>query len=307
MTSTDREGASSLARSGPGPRVAAIAPPIIAPEHPILSAIRSPSLNAWRLLASAIGPTIAGYSSRIDVYTAKAFLNRWGMVTKEAHDLGAVYITFVGDRIVSFRFTNAWAQGSFFDPGDTSWMEGLNYQRLTTARNAASKYFVPSVPAMRYNMLYHSGTGTLDQYPPNWNRSWKGLSLLQRMGCLCSQSSNAITQAGRMMNMLKRYCYKSWLNGSMLGAWNTSNGFIVSSIAFWLLVRFQKSTHPFRRLLQTAAPSISTQKAGGSNTQLWEICLMLNMCELIWVRDLKNAYHLVRLGGCRGRTQKLPR
>jgi hypothetical protein len=34
---------------------------------------------------------------------------------------------------------------------------------------------------------------------------------------------------------------------------------------------------------------------------------MLNMCELIWVCDLKNAYHLVRLGGCRGRTQKLPR
>ena len=113
MTSTDREGASSLARSGPGPRVAAIAPPIIAPEHPILSAIRSPSLNAWRLLASAIGPTIAGYSSRIDVYTAKAFLNRWGMVTKEAHDLGTVYITFVGDRIVSFRFTNAWPRARF--------------------------------------------------------------------------------------------------------------------------------------------------------------------------------------------------
>ncbi len=28
-----------------------------------------------------------------------------------------------------------------------------------------------------------------------------------------------------------------------------------------------------------------------------DICLMLTRCSLIWIRDLKNAYHLVRLGG----------
>ena len=135
-------------------------------------------------------------------------------------------------------------------------------------------------PAMRYNMLYHSGTGTLDQYPPNWNRSWKGLSLLQRMGCLCSQSSNAITQAGRMMNMLKKYCYKSWLNGSMLGAWNTLNGSIVSLIAFWLLVRFQSQRTRSGGLSQTAALSISTQKAGGSSTRQWEKYVLCLTCAI---------------------------
>ena len=38
-----------------------------------------------------------------------------------------------------------------------------------------------------------------------------------------------------------------------------------------------------------------------------EICLMLVWRALLWIRDLKNAYHLIRLGGCRGRTTKLVR
>jgi hypothetical protein len=35
------------------------------------------------------------------------------MVTKEAHDLGTVYITFVGDSIASFRLVNAWPTARF--------------------------------------------------------------------------------------------------------------------------------------------------------------------------------------------------
>ncbi len=35
------------------------------------------------------------------------------MVIKEAHDLGAVYITFEGDSIVSFRFMDAWPTARF--------------------------------------------------------------------------------------------------------------------------------------------------------------------------------------------------
>ena len=38
-----------------------------------------------------------------------------------------------------------------------------------------------------------------------------------------------------------------------------------------------------------------------------EVCLILTWCALIWIRDLCNAYHLVRLGGCRGSTRKLLR
>ena len=34
---------------------------------------------------------------------------------------------------------------------------------------------------------------------------------------------------------------------------------------------------------------------------------MLVWRALLWIRDLKNAYHLIRLGGCRGRTTKLVR
>ncbi len=42
---------------------------------------------------------------------SQGLLNRWGMVTKEAHDLGTVHITFVGDRVVSF-FHDCLAHGS---------------------------------------------------------------------------------------------------------------------------------------------------------------------------------------------------
>ena len=42
-------------------------------------------------------------------------------------------------------------------------------------------------------------------------------------------------------------------------------------------------------------------------TTVQDICLILTLCALIWVRDLCNAYHLVRLGGCRGKTRRLLR
>ncbi len=37
----------------------------------------------------------------------------WRMVTREAHDLGAVVITFVGDITLSFRFVHAWPSARF--------------------------------------------------------------------------------------------------------------------------------------------------------------------------------------------------
>ena len=38
-----------------------------------------------------------------------------------------------------------------------------------------------------------------------------------------------------------------------------------------------------------------------------DICLTLFWCAMLWIRDFRNAYHLVRLGGCRGRTKRLVR
>jgi hypothetical protein len=69
-----------------------------------------------------------------------------------------------------------------------------------------------------------------------------------------------------------------------------------------------KSTHPLRRIITDARPiNIYAESWRVKYATVGEFCLMLNTCDLIWVRDLKNAYHLVRLGGCRGRTQKLLR
>ncbi len=65
-------------------------------------------------------------------------------------------------------------------------------------------------------------------------------------------------------------------------------------------------TDPFHRLITDArAINIYAESWRVKYATVSEICLMLIVCALIWIRDLKNAYHLVRLGGCRGKTQKL--
>ena len=42
--------------------------------------------------------------------------NRWGMSTREAHDLGTVHITFEGDSVVASRFKHGWPTARFL-PG----------------------------------------------------------------------------------------------------------------------------------------------------------------------------------------------
>jgi hypothetical protein len=46
-------------------------------------------------------------------YHCQGLANRWGLVTKEANDLGVVHVTFEGERIVSFRFSHAWPKADF--------------------------------------------------------------------------------------------------------------------------------------------------------------------------------------------------
>ncbi len=38
---------------------------------------------------------------------------KWGITTRDSHDLGTVCITFSGDHIVSFRFMQAWPTSQF--------------------------------------------------------------------------------------------------------------------------------------------------------------------------------------------------
>jgi hypothetical protein len=69
-----------------------------------------------------------------------------------------------------------------------------------------------------------------------------------------------------------------------------------------------KNTHPFRRLVNDARPiNMYAEGCRVKYATVSDICLILTQCSLIWARDLKNAYRLVRLGGCRGWTQKLLR
>jgi hypothetical protein len=62
-------------------------------------------------------------------------------------------------------------------PGATSWTRGFNYQWLTAAKDAASKYFERFGQVMACSMPYRSGIDTLAPYQPSWSVSWKGDSL----------------------------------------------------------------------------------------------------------------------------------
>ena len=69
-----------------------------------------------------------------------------------------------------------------------------------------------------------------------------------------------------------------------------------------------KNTAPLRRHITDAQPINRYAKRWRVKyATVQEICLMLTPCALMWIRGLCNAYHLVRLGGCRGATRKLLR
>ena len=57
-----------------------------------------------------------------------------------------------------------------------------------------------------------------------------------------------------------------------------------------------KNSHPFRRLVTDARPiNVFAEKWRVKYTTVQDICLFLTLCALIWIRDLCNTYHLVRL------------
>ena len=62
-----------------------------------------------------------------------------------------------------------------------------------------------------------------------------------------------------------------------------------------------KNTAPLLRLITDARPinKYASRWRVRCATVL-DICLMLTLCALMWIRDLSNAYHFVRLRGCRG-------
>jgi hypothetical protein len=72
--------------------------------------------------------------------------------------------------------------------------------------------------------------------------------------------------------------------------------------------RVPKNTAPLHRPVTDArAINIYAESWRVKYATVGDIYLMLTICALIWIRDLKNTYHLVRLGGCRSRTEKLLR
>ena len=74
------------------------------------------------------------------------------------------------------------------------------------------------------------------------------------------------------------------------------------------VVAVPKDSPPFWRLVTDARPiNIYAEKWRVKYTTVQDVCLTLSLCALMWIRDLCNAYHLIRLGGCRGRTQRLLR
>ena len=66
-----------------------------------------------------------------------------------------------------------------------------------------------------------------------------------------------------------------------------------------------KNTEPYRRLITDARPiNVYAQRWRVKYVTVRDLCLLLGYGFLMWIRDLKNAYHLTQLMGChRGLTR----
>ena len=62
---------------------------------------------------------------------------RWGLQTREANDLGTVWVSFEGENIASFRFTQAWPRARF-RPGRHLMDKRFNLQELPPRDSAAA-------------------------------------------------------------------------------------------------------------------------------------------------------------------------
>jgi hypothetical protein len=239
----------------------------------------------------------------------------WGMTTKEAHDLGSVVINFEGDRIISFRFSQPWPLARF-RPGrhfmdDRFSLEALPLQGQAPTDGSRDRRVKIFKTVRASDSLQHA--------KPFWHRYFGSISAeLETI----LDGHFTVAKDGLPLRPIFQRNHKSWEDDPyaqtvlmrVLAEWHNAGSLEyverLHRLPHCILAigSVPKATPPMRRLVTDCRPiNIYAHAWRVKYAAVAEICLMLVWRALLWIRDLKNAYHLIRLGGCRGRTTKLVR
>ena len=232
---------------------------------------------------------------------------RWAVKTEAAKDLGTVHVTFAGTEIESFRFETAWPRARF--------RHGRHFMDDRFRLKAVDDSVEPKFKVFR---TVRASDG-LQHAKPFWHRYFGTLSAeLETI----LDGTFTVAKNGLPLRPIFQRNHPSWETdeyAQQVLATVMTQWFNAGSLEFverlhrlphciLAIGSVPKNTAPFRRLITDARPiNKYAERWRVKYATVQEICLMLTLCALIWVRDLCNAYHLVRLGGCRGSTRKLLR
>ena len=234
--------------------------------------------------------------------------NRWALNTKEANDLGTVCVTFEGDNITSFRFSHAWPAARFRTGRSHFMDERFRLPIVAGGEDRRVKIF----------RTVRASDG-LKHAIPYWHRYFGSISAeLEAIleGTFC------VAKNGLPLRPIFQRNHPSWEEDEyaqrvlilVLSEWLTAGSLEyverLHRLPHCILAigSVPKSTDPLRRLVTDGRPiNIYAESWRVKYSTVGEVCMTLTRAALMWVRDLKNAYHLVRLGGCRGRTERLLR
>mmetsp|Transcript_41001 Transcript_41001/g.85559 ORF Transcript_41001/g.85559 Transcript_41001/m.85559 type:complete len:1077 (-) Transcript_41001:1365-4595(-) len=235
--------------------------------------------------------------------------HRWAIQTTKAQDLGTVCVTFVGADIDSFRFEAAWPRARFRHGSCRHFMsERFRLQAVDDTRPDKFKVF----------RTVRASDG-LQHAKPFWYRYFGDISAeLETI----LDGTFTVAKNGLPLRPIFQRNHPSWEDDAyaqrvlmpVVTEWHNAGSLEyverLHRLPHCILAvgAVPKNSPPLRRLVTDARPiNIYAERWRVMYTTVQDICLMLTLCALMWVRDLCNAYHLVRLGGCRGRTRRLLR
>ena len=218
-------------------------------------------------------------------------------------------MTFVGSDIDSFRFEVAWPRARF---------------RHGPCRHFMSERFrlqaVDDTPPNKFRVFRTvRASDSLQHAKPFWHRYFGSISAeLETI----LDGTFTVAKNGLPLRPIFQRNHPSWENDAIaqealmpvITEWHNAGSLEYverrDRLPHCILAvgAVPKNSPPFRRLVTDARPiNIYAEKWRVKYTTVQDVCLTLSLCALMWIRDLCNAYHLIRLGGCRGRTQRLLR
>ena len=230
---------------------------------------------------------------------------RWAVATESTPDLGVVHVSFSGTEIDSFRFETEWPKARF--------RQGRHFMD--------KRFQLEPVDATKKVKIFKTvrASDGLQHAKPFWHRYFGSISAeLETI----LDGTFTVAKNGLPMRPIFQRNHPSWEEdpyAQEVLALVITQWFNAGSLEYverthrlphciLALGSVPKNTAPLRRLITDARPiNIYADKWRVKYATVQEVCLILTLCALMWIRDLRNAYHLVRLGGCRGSTRKLLR